>query len=153
MNIIKIITTGLQTSINAIASALGTHVADTSNPHSVNKTQVGLNNVDNTSDVNKPISTATQTALNGKGDKIIQVLSQPVLVGSWSLVAGFYESNIANANITALSVVDVIPDNASIDIVSNAVLLPSTSSSTGSVKMYARSIPSGTITLTLNIWK
>lgn len=32
------------------------------------KTNFGLNNVDNTSDLNKPISTATQTALNGKSD-------------------------------------------------------------------------------------
>lgn len=31
-----------------------------------NKEQVGLGNVDNTSDINKPISTATQNALNGK---------------------------------------------------------------------------------------
>lgn len=30
------------------------------------KADVGLGNVDNTSDLNKPISTATQTALNGK---------------------------------------------------------------------------------------
>lgn len=30
------------------------------------KTDVGLANVDNTSDANKPVSTATQTALNGK---------------------------------------------------------------------------------------
>ena len=34
----------------------------------VNKTDLGLNNVDNTSDLNKPISTATQTALNSKED-------------------------------------------------------------------------------------
>ena len=32
------------------------------------KGDIGLNNVDNTSDANKPISTATQTALNGKLD-------------------------------------------------------------------------------------
>lgn len=32
----------------------------------IDKAAVGLNNVDNTSDLNKPISTATQTALNGK---------------------------------------------------------------------------------------
>jgi hypothetical protein len=32
----------------------------------LDKTAVGLSNVDNTSDANKPISTATQTALNGK---------------------------------------------------------------------------------------
>lgn len=36
------------------------------NPHVVTKTEVGLGNCDNTSDVNKPISSATQTALNAK---------------------------------------------------------------------------------------
>jgi hypothetical protein len=34
------------------------------------KTDVGLGNVDNTSDANKPVSTATQTALNGKENTI-----------------------------------------------------------------------------------
>jgi hypothetical protein len=34
------------------------------------KSDVGLSNVDNTSDLNKPISTATQTALNAKEDTI-----------------------------------------------------------------------------------
>lgn len=34
------------------------------------KTQVGLSNVDNTSDVAKPVSTATQTALNAKADLV-----------------------------------------------------------------------------------
>lgn len=42
------------------------HITNKSNPHSVTKSQVGLGNVDNTSDANKPISTAVQTALNGK---------------------------------------------------------------------------------------
>ena len=39
------------------------------NPHSVTKAEVGLSSVDNTSDVNKPISTATQTALNLKANQ------------------------------------------------------------------------------------
>ena len=47
------------------------HVLDTDNPHEVTKVQVGLGNVDNTSDLNKPISTATQTALDTKVDKIV----------------------------------------------------------------------------------
>lgn len=46
------------------------HTSDTSNPHGVTKAQVGLGNVDNTSDVNKPISTATQNALDSKVDKV-----------------------------------------------------------------------------------
>ena len=37
----------------------------------LDKTAVGLSNVDNTSDANKPVSTATQTALDGKTDKLI----------------------------------------------------------------------------------
>lgn len=39
------------------------HIADTANPHAVTKAQVGLGNCDNTSDLNKPISVATQGAL------------------------------------------------------------------------------------------
>lgn len=42
------------------------HLIDENNPHNVTKAQVGLANVDNTSDANKPISTATQTALDNK---------------------------------------------------------------------------------------
>ena len=42
------------------------HINSVSNPHSVTKSQVGLSNVDNTSDAAKPISTAQQTALNTK---------------------------------------------------------------------------------------
>lgn len=42
------------------------HIASTANPHTVTKAQVGLANADNTSDAAKPISTATQTALDGK---------------------------------------------------------------------------------------
>lgn len=40
------------------------HVGNKSNPHGVTKSQLGLGNVDNTSDINKPISTAVQNALN-----------------------------------------------------------------------------------------
>lgn len=36
----------------------------------IDKSDVGLGNVDNTSDLNKPVSTATQTALDGKSDSV-----------------------------------------------------------------------------------
>jgi hypothetical protein len=49
--------------VAAVQTSLGK--ADTA-LQSVTKSDVGLANVDNTSDLNKPISTATQTALNGK---------------------------------------------------------------------------------------
>lgn len=47
-----------------IQGSLDNHIADKNNPHEVTKAQLGLGNVDNTSDANKPISSATQTALN-----------------------------------------------------------------------------------------
>lgn len=60
----------LQAQITANLTTLTNHIGNTSNPHSVTKAQVGLGNADNTSDANKPISTATQTALNGKENTI-----------------------------------------------------------------------------------
>jgi hypothetical protein len=42
---------------------IDSHIASTANPHNVTKAQVGLGNVDNTSDVNKPVSTAQATAI------------------------------------------------------------------------------------------
>lgn len=52
-----------------ITSNLTAHTTNTNNPHNVTKQQIGLGNVDNTADLNKPISTATQNALNNKADK------------------------------------------------------------------------------------
>lgn len=42
---------------------------DGTNPHGTTKSDVGLSNVDNTSDIDKPISNATQTALDSKLNK------------------------------------------------------------------------------------
>jgi len=49
-----------------VNDALVAHESSSGNPHNVTKTQVGLSNVDNTSDVNKPVSTAQQIALDSK---------------------------------------------------------------------------------------
>lgn len=55
-------------SVYALDADLESHITDYQNPHRVTKEQVGLGNADNTSDANKPISTATQDALNLKAD-------------------------------------------------------------------------------------
>lgn len=57
---------GITSDIDAVQTNLETHINNKSNPHEVTKDQVGLSEVDNTSDANKPISTATQNALNSK---------------------------------------------------------------------------------------
>lgn len=48
----------------ADSSTLTSHINNTSNPHSVTKAQVGLGNVDNTADMNKPLSTPQRNELN-----------------------------------------------------------------------------------------
>jgi hypothetical protein len=45
----------------------------------LDKSAVGLGNVDNTSDLNKPISTATQTALNAKAPLVSPSFTTPAL--------------------------------------------------------------------------
>jgi hypothetical protein len=49
--------------INTVQSNLDAHKADVANPHATTKIQVGLSNVDNTSDANKPVSTAQGIAI------------------------------------------------------------------------------------------
>lgn len=57
---------------NQLKEDIDSHINDKQNPHKVTKAQVGLSNVDNTSDLSKPISIATQTALDLKIDKITE---------------------------------------------------------------------------------
>lgn len=59
-------TLSLQLDLQAALDAKLSTTGNGSGLTNLTKTQVGLSNVDNTSDVNKPISSATQTALNGK---------------------------------------------------------------------------------------
>ena len=58
----------VQANLNTTAANLATHEARTDNPHSVTKGQVGLGSVDNTADVDKPVSTVQQAALDAKAD-------------------------------------------------------------------------------------
>ena len=57
-----------QNAEQTIQTNLTTHISNTENPHSVTKAQIGLSNVDNTSDADKPISIAVQNALNLKAN-------------------------------------------------------------------------------------
>lgn len=56
-------------SLATVISNLASHIANTSNPHSVTKSQVGLGNVDNTADSSKHVASAntlyTARAING----------------------------------------------------------------------------------------
>ena len=54
------------TAIGNNATAISNHTADVLNPHAVTKDQVGLGNVDNTDDLSKPVSNATQVIVDTK---------------------------------------------------------------------------------------
>jgi hypothetical protein len=83
--------------------------------------------------------------------KILQVGSLTLTTAGWSLVSGLYEQDLAEANITAASIVDVIPDNADIATVIAAGILPRTDSAAGSVKVYSQNLPTANIGVTINI--
>jgi type VII secretion effector (TIGR04197 family) len=57
--------------LTTVEGDLGTHTADTNNPHSVTKAQVGLGNADNTSDADKPVSTAQASAISSAKSEAI----------------------------------------------------------------------------------
>ena len=68
----------LEQADEAISAALTAHTTRTDNPHSVTKSQIGLSNVDNTSDVNKPVSTAQKAAhdvIDGRIDELADELT------------------------------------------------------------------------------
>ena len=75
--------------INSVQSNLNTHILDKNNPHQVTKTQVGLSNVDNTSDIDKPISTAVQSAL----DLILPKSEAPTKVSDLENDAAYIKNN------------------------------------------------------------
>lgn len=54
---------GTETAFNAALSNIPGHIGNKSNPHGVTAAQVGLGNVNNTSDSAKPVSTAQATAI------------------------------------------------------------------------------------------
>lgn len=68
------VTSAIQTQLNGkepsiAAGTTGQYWRGDKSWQTLDKSAVGLGNVDNTSDLNKPISTATQTALDGKVDE------------------------------------------------------------------------------------
>lgn len=80
--------------LDEIEHDLTTHIANKNNPHEVTKAQVGLGNCDNTSDLDKPVSTAQQTALDGKVNKS----GGDTMSGRYILEYGSRFSFISNTN-------------------------------------------------------
>jgi len=81
--------TDFQTAVsaNTAVAASTTHSTNTANPHAVTKAQVGLGSADNVSDLNKPVSTATQAALDAKA-ALVHTHAQSDVTGLTTSLAG-----------------------------------------------------------------
>jgi len=102
--------------ISSISSISSSHITDYNNPHQVTKAQVGLGNVDNTSDLNKPLSTLATQALLEK---------QPLLVSGTNIKTINGQSLLGSGNLIITSPVT------------------SVNSQTGAVNLTTDSIPEG----------
>lgn len=75
-----------------------------------------------------------------------------ILVSNWTWVSGKYEAVISNAGILSNSFVDVIPSDDNVDIVIASQIYLNVLISEGNVKVYSKYLPSGTISVTINIY-
>lgn len=81
----------------------------------LDKTAVGLSNVDNTADADKPISAATQTAIDGKLDKNSGTFSSDITVKSKSLSTRDNGTNVA-VGVGTATPASVVTSRAVVDI-------------------------------------
>lgn len=72
----------------ADAGDLAAHATNSNNPHGVTKAQIGLDNVDNTPDADKPVSAATQLALDAKQLTLVSGTNLKTINGASLLGAG-----------------------------------------------------------------
>ena len=88
----------LTSEISGVGTLLTNHKNDKDNPHGVTKTQVGLGNVDNTADLDKPISNAQKTVNAGFEHNFEQLNSNIDTLGK-----GLNERiDVTNSNLAAL---------------------------------------------------
>lgn len=83
----RVLNVTFDTTAFATKTELTAHTGNTSNPHNVTKAQVGLGNVDNTSDANKPVSTAQQAAINAVDNKTAVYTVVPELTADYTVPA------------------------------------------------------------------
>lgn len=77
-------------------------------PTGITKSDVGLANVDNTTDANKPVSTATQTEINKKVDNLYTYVS--VAGTSLTLNAASHKYNLINFNSASATILTIPND-------------------------------------------
>ena len=109
----------------------------------LDKTAVGLTNVDNTSDVNKPVSTATQTALNAKANtsslatvatsgSYVDLTNKPTIPAAQ--VNSDWNANTGVAQVLNKPTLSTVATSGSYTDLSNKPTIPTVSDATSSAK-------------------
>lgn len=100
----------LRNKIREVITAIGNHSAlvldDGTNPHGTTKSDVGLSNVDNTADANKPISSPTQSALDDKADLVagkVPIAQIPTSVQGGLKVIGTWNADTNTPDLSLLT--------------------------------------------------
>jgi hypothetical protein len=117
----------LADAVNAVQTALGVNLANVAaaaapvqsvagrtGAVTLAKGDVGLGNVDNTSDADKPVSTATQTALNGKANTSHTHVAADVTDFSTAADARIAASDKVSSNTTGVTGADAITNMLSL---------------------------------------
>jgi len=98
---------------------------DGTNPHGTTQSDVGLGNVDNTSDLDKPISTDTQTALDGKKDDFTEntafnkdfgTTAGTVLEGNTPTITGTEQTKLGFITVTSAINLDNLIEPFAVDL-------------------------------------
>jgi hypothetical protein len=103
---------------------------------SVTKDEVGLGNVDNTSDVDKPISTATQTALNAKQATLVSGTNIKTINGSSVLGSGdltISSGSSANPSVIAVNIPDGTTVSGATLTISKSLFIPANTIATNAI--------------------
>lgn len=111
-------TTRAQAAEQANAQAIGiaqgdidAHEARTDNPHAVTKAQVGLGNADNTSDIDKPVSTAQQAALDAVDAGALHKAGAETVTGEKTILANINIGATGNPkNVTQVGGINLTGD-------------------------------------------
>lgn len=81
----------------------------------------------------------------------LQLENQTLDAALWVLDGGVYVYTFSNAMITSKRFVDVVPTIASMEVIKVAEIYPNTLSEAGTVKIYAKNVPTADIVVTINI--
>ena len=118
-----------RTDYRNVKAAAAQHYLDTANPHRVTKAQVGLDAVDNTSDMDKPVSTLQREAITQaelRSDAKLEVVRN-ALIGLDTTVNGEngiiakHAKDIADLNATDVALRSALSTKATVDYVDKLV--------------------------------